>query len=161
MKKKAATKKTGKRQTVAERSMAKTRAGVLKTIRLIGHGNTLSDACKATKVPRKTCYHWMDIDTELQAEYLRQRQLYAEVMVEQLMDVAQYEPDVQRARLLCDSIKWTACKTLPKVYGDKVQVDATHTVKEIPDDQLSKRFGALLAKAGLALTEPQGTAGST
>lgn len=144
-----------KRLTPAER-MAETRDGVLKTLRLIGEGNTLSEACKKTKVPRPTVYHWMNQDAELQAEYRRQRELFAEVMVERLSDVAKTEPDVQRARLLCDNIKWTACKTLPRLYGDKVQVDATHTVKDATDEQLNKRLGALFAKAGLAFPDTPG-----
>ena len=36
------------------------------------------------------------------------------------------EIDPQAARLVSDNFKWTAARLLPKVYGDKQQVDVTH-----------------------------------
>jgi len=60
-------------------------------------------------------------------EYARAREEYAHRMVEKLTEIAENTEDVQRARLLCDNIKWTASKVLPRIYGDKVQQEVTHT----------------------------------
>ncbi len=37
---------------------------------------------------------------------------------------------VQRSRLRIDTRKWVACKLVPRIYGDKVQVEKTSPPKE-------------------------------
>jgi hypothetical protein len=65
----------------------------------------------------------------------------ADFMVDELLQIADdglndtYEDEdgnektrvdvIQRSKLRVDTRKWIACKVLPKVYGDRTQVDAT------------------------------------
>jgi hypothetical protein len=46
-----------------------------------------------------------------------------------LMDhVARTEPDVNRARLIIDTQRWLASKLIPKVYGEKLDINVTQTI---------------------------------
>jgi hypothetical protein len=59
---------------------------------------------------------------------------------------------INRSRLRVDSRKWLLSKMLPKVYGDKI--DLNHggevSIRDRPDDQLESRVADLLRKAGIA-----------
>jgi len=52
--------------------------------------------------------------------------IYADQLDEINRRVLSGEIDPQAARLVADNYKWTAARLLPKVYGDKQQVDVTH-----------------------------------
>lgn len=76
--------------------------------------------------------------------YARAKQIQADLLVEEALDIAQNNDNdtildadgiprsnhaaVQRDRLIVDSIKWIACKLVPKVYGDRQQVDTNVTI---------------------------------
>lgn len=77
-------------------------------------------------------------------QYAQAKRTQADLLVEQALDMAQNNDNdvildadgnprsnhaaVQRDRLIVDTIKWVACKLMPKVYGDKVQTDSTITI---------------------------------
>lgn len=58
----------------------------------------------------------------------RAREMAQDVYVDKLPEIARDVVDVQRARLMCDNIKWTAARIRPRLYGDKVDVNLTATV---------------------------------
>lgn len=58
----------------------------------------------------------------------RAREMAQDAWVDKLPEIAQTEQDVQRARLLCDNIKWAASKIKPRVYGDKLDVTVEHRI---------------------------------
>lgn len=116
-----------------------TRADIVAVFNLMGTGMTMTEACKKLKVQRQTVFEWKEKDATLGDAYARAREAYAEAKVSEMNDIAKTEKDVQRARLLCDNIKWQACKVLPKLYGDKVQVDATHRLAALSEDELKAR----------------------
>jgi hypothetical protein len=47
---------------------------------------------------------------------------YLRFKVEDMERIATTEPDVQRARLLCDNIKWEAQRVARHIYGDHIVV---------------------------------------
>ena len=57
----------------------------------------------------------------LTTQYANARADYADAKVSQMYDYAMNEPEIPRARLLCDIVKWEVAKVLPKLYGDKIQ----------------------------------------
>lgn len=64
--------------------------------------------------------------------YARAKDSYAHARVAQLHRIARDEPDVARARLMCDNIKWESAKVLPKVYGDSTLLKHTDSSGEQP-----------------------------
>lgn len=83
-------------------------------------GKSLKKACDEHGYVYRTVMNRIRSTPELTALDTRAREDYARERARSLNDVAMNEPDVQRARLLCDNIKWEAARILPKEYGDKV-----------------------------------------
>lgn len=69
-----------------------------------------------------TVMRWQIKHIKFRENYTQARKQQAETHAQALIDIALTEEDVNRARLLSDNIKWTASKLLPKVYGDRVDV---------------------------------------
>ena len=92
---------------------------------------------------RDTIYSWLYKHQEFSDMYARAKVVQAERMIEELDAIASdklyYEDDKgnkrvdsgysQSQRLIADTRKWIACKLIPKVYGDKQQIEQTVTVK--------------------------------
>lgn len=94
---------------------------IKQALEMMAEGNTLKHCCAELELNYMAVWKTIHADDELLELYARAREAYAHSKVQQIHDVALSEPDVQRARLICDNIKWEACKVLPKVYGDKVE----------------------------------------
>lgn len=97
---------------------------IAEVIDRVADGVSLKKACaeagfEYTNIVRRI--RKSDALTQLDA---RAREDYQRTRVDELNEVALNEPDVQRARLMCDNIKWEAARVARKIYGDKV--DLTH-----------------------------------
>jgi hypothetical protein len=65
----------------------------------------------------------LDGDEALRKRYTRAKELQAENLAEEIIEIADGESeDVQRDRLRVESRKWVAAKLLPKKYGEKLDV---------------------------------------
>lgn len=56
------------------------------------------------------------------------RAIVQEELVDLLDHIAENEPDVQRAKLRSDNIKWKAGKYNPQTFGERLEVNATVTI---------------------------------
>lgn len=114
----------------------------------IACGESLNKICKDEHMPVKsTVIEWAlfvhkenkDL-LEFSNQYARARQIQAELLGDGIFDIADdadgdfvetpngkvvvnYE-NIARSRLKVDTRKWYLSKVLPKVYGDKLQLDA-------------------------------------
>jgi hypothetical protein len=111
-------------------------------------GLTLKEAAAKRKVPYSTIKGRIAASPSLSALYARAREEYAEEMVHRMNGIAREEKDVQRARLLCDNIKWNASRVLPKQYGDKQQLEHSGDVTEpvITPNERARRLAFWLIK---------------
>lgn len=93
-------------------------------LRLSG-GESLRAICEDERLPNRTTVHlWVISDREgFSNQYARARQSQALRWAEEIMDIADTDGDVQRSRLQVDTRKWMLSKVLPKVYGEKQQVE--------------------------------------
>ena len=111
----------------------------------LAEGESLRAICSDDAMPNKgTVMRWLfepvddgDPKIEFRAQYDRARQAQAELMADEIIDIADdtsgdvtthedggktvNHDHISRSRLRVDSRKWKASKLLPKVYGDKVQ----------------------------------------
>lgn len=95
--------------------------------------------------PEQACINGWRLDyPNFGSQYARAKQLQADLMAEHIVDVSinrsndelldangAAKPNmasIQRDRLIVDSYKWIASKLMPKVYGDKQQVDTNVTI---------------------------------
>lgn len=83
-------------------------------------GLTLFQACQKAGYDYKNIVKRIASDEILTHAHARAREEFAHTAVEQMFDIANSEPDVQRARLKCDNVKWYSARVLPKNYGDAI-----------------------------------------
>lgn len=88
----------------------------------IGAGESLLSIVDDEHMPDyATIWKWRQKYTKFRNSYAQARETRAEAYEELMMDTARSEEDVNRARLIVDTMKWTASKLKPGVYGDKVE----------------------------------------
>jgi terminase small subunit-like protein len=83
-------------------------------------GISLKKACDEHNFVYRTVMNRIRSTEELAALDARARQDYARERARSLNEIANSEPDVARARLMCDNIKWEAARVLPKEFGDRL-----------------------------------------
>lgn len=83
-------------------------------------GIPLTKACAQAKINYQTVINRIHANSMLKEIDARSRQDYMRLKVRDLNEIAVNEPDVARARLMCDNIKWEAARVCRNEYGDKV-----------------------------------------
>lgn len=115
-------------------------------------GLNLLQVCRAAGVNYGNVARRIHESPELTALYARSRSAYAHAKVDELHDIAINEPDVMRARLRCDVLKWEISKVLPKIYGERTVLDVTTTNKvDMTREEMEAEFKQLLRSRGLCL----------
>lgn len=105
---------------------------------------------------------WLDREPTRMRQYQLARQAQADALVDEIIDLADEPvpigPDgrldsaaVNDKRLRIDARKWVASKFRPGVYGDRVAVEATANLAELPPDQIMAKIVDLLAGHGLSI----------
>ena len=94
-------------------------------------GRAGQSVCKDKDMPAwGTTWNKIHNDKDFERKYMSalasRGMIYADQLDEINRRVLNGEIDPQAARLVSDNFKWTAARLLPKVYGDKQQVDVTH-----------------------------------
>ena len=87
----------------------------------IAIGESLRTICKDEHiVAAKTVDHWLSEREDFRKQYARARERQAEHYAQEIIDIADTDPDAARARNRIAARQWYASKLKPKVYGDKV-----------------------------------------
>ena len=113
----------------------------------------LRKACKKIDniTPSQFC-NWLDNkeytlnDRPLIEQYSHARERQADYYAEKILEVADTEEDVNRARLKVDSLKWIASKLKPKTWGDRQIVDQNVTITADIGERLARARKEMLAK---------------
>lgn len=86
-------------------------------------GKSLRECCARLKIPYGRAYVLINNHPELVKRWNHARVEYLRTKVEDMEAIA-LDPniDVQRARLLCDNIKWEAQRVARHIYGDQIIV---------------------------------------
>lgn len=116
----------------------------------IANGRSLIDICKEDGRPGySTVLAWRSKDADFQEQYARAREDQADWHADEIVSIADTEPDAAKARNRIDARKWKAGKLKPKTYGDRLNVE--DVTPRVPDEQLAARALDLLRKAGVGL----------
>jgi hypothetical protein len=91
-------------------------------------GKSLTSFCKESNTPTlKTVYNWLEKHPTFLQQYMRARDIQADVRVDMMMDIADSQVndqiELRQNELRIDTIKWTASKIKPKKYGNLVQTE--------------------------------------
>ncbi|MGZ0073358.1 terminase small subunit-like protein [Sphingobium limneticum] len=146
----------------ASRKTEKIRQEVLQ---FIVAGESIRSICDREGMPCKsTVMNWIAADPEFRAGYVAAKALYAEVLAEEIIEIADdakydwvegengkeldYE-HVQRSRLRVDSRKWLAARLSPKRYGDSAMLKigeaeaAPSAANGLSQNEIAVRLAAL------------------
>ena len=112
----------------------------------LSKGRSLKRICNDEWAPSTTAvYEWIQKHTEFADKYARAREVQAEGMADELIDLADNAEDVQKAKLQIDTRKWAASKLLPKKYGERQQIEHS-TDPEKPFEVVVRNAEELRAK---------------
>ena len=87
-------------------------------------GKSLRTICSMEGMPAaSTVYSWLRQYPEFSQRYARAREVQADVLADEILEIADSDLDPNRARVMIDARKWLAGKLRPKKYGDRVELD--------------------------------------
>jgi hypothetical protein len=109
----------------------------------ISLGESLRSICRDEKMPAKsTVFEWLSQDAAFADQYARARESSADVLAEEILEIADDATNdwmernaednagwvangehIQRSRLRVDTRKWIAAKLKPKKYGERQTVE--------------------------------------
>lgn len=139
-------------------------------------GESLRAICRDDGMPSEAAVRGWVIDNRegFAAQYARAREAQAHSIAEELLEISDDGSNdwmersgkdgeagwqlngehVQRSRLRADTRKWLLSKMLPKVYGDKLTLDATvaRRAEDMTDDELA----AIAAGRGVHVAQTEG-----
>lgn len=94
----------------------------------VSNGMSLRAAREAHGLAPGTLYRWMDSVPSVADQISRARERGCEVMLGELVEIADSEPDPQRARVKIDArIKYLE-KLMPHRYGQRIELDMRHSI---------------------------------
>ncbi len=149
--------------------------------RRLADGENLRAICRDEGMPNeRTVRTWALEDEAFAPQYARARAIGYGMLFDQILEIAD-TPQIgtktitkgngevqtivgdmiEHRRLQIDSRKWMLAKALPKIYGDKLEVDNKHTVVEGPVDivETAKGIAFILNRASAKLDEEAQAAG--
>ena len=97
----------------------------------LGSGRTLNSICQDEGMPPiTTVYAWVKQDYQgFAARYKLAREIGYHVMVDEIIDIADeaiFPERVPGARVRMDARRWLASTALPRIYGNRLNLNATH-----------------------------------
>ncbi len=92
-------------------------------------GKSLIKVCEDPRFPSDyTVRSWALDDKEgFSSQYTRAREIGYLVKADEITEIADTETDAAKAKNRIDARKWMLSKMLPKIYGDKLDVDVKTT----------------------------------
>lgn len=124
---------------------------------MLSDGTKIGDICKIPGMPSEpTIRAWsIDFDHPFAGMYAHAREVGYTKMGDEILSIADNsELDHNDRRIRIDTRKWMLSKMLPKVYGDKLDIEARVTVQTLTDDQINARLMQLAeATANAARSE--------
>lgn len=120
-----------------------------RAIELAVEGETLKDICNTLGITPLQLYKYRKTDTQFEAELARARDEGMDILADSLKGITERIPDVMKARLESENMRWLLSRRKPLVYGDRLDVNLQHTVD----------IGAALAEAKRRAALPGAPAG--
>jgi len=113
--------------------------------------HSIRSAAAALGCAPSSIVKWLGMHDEFAAQYARARKVRGALIADEVLHVADHEPDAARARVRMDARKWYAGKLDGKEWGDKVMGDKDNPlVHEVKDESsvadLRSRIARLVAR---------------
>jgi len=118
--------------------------------RVAENGTCLKYECEQAGLRYGTVWKRMNSDDALSRLDTRAREASLDLRVRELNGLVLEEKDVNKARLMCDNIKWEAARVLRKIYGEHIVVESKGTTY---GDKSLDELKAMAADYALLKTE--------
>lgn len=100
---------------------------------LVASGMSTRKACTKPGMPSgPTVLRWLNDYEDFRMQYARAKSQAAERQAEEIIEIADTEPDVNRARVRIDARKWVASKLVPKKYGERMAIEGADGQPLVP-----------------------------
>lgn len=123
---------------------------------LAADGKLLPEIAKAIGLSTTTIAKWRAMNPIFERAFVTARDAGIDVLVDTLSDISANTPDVHRARLICDNIKWIAERRKRRIYGASIDMSITQ-VPELAGTLLEARRRALPVSDQAQITDAQVT----
>jgi hypothetical protein len=97
-------------------------------IRMAIEGRTLQQIHEELGCTCEAFYRLRQRDPAFAATFAAARGEGLELIADSLLTITETEPDVYRARVKSENIRWILSKRKPTTYGDKIDINVTQTV---------------------------------
>jgi transposase-like protein len=101
---------------------------VAALLKRIAEGATTKKAAEEIGVDVDTIANWRVKYPSFESEFTRAQDAGFDSQADELNEIAEKTSDVQRARLMCDNIKWRLARRAAHKYGDRLDINVTQTV---------------------------------
>ncbi len=91
-------------------------------------GKTLKNAMEDEGVSPPLFFRYLKEHPSAEEAYNLAQQARSEIIVDEILEIADTEADPQRARVRVEARKWYASKMIPKKYGDRIDLNVSGTV---------------------------------
>ena len=98
---------------------------VINTVYAGGH---VADCLRDLGMHPALFYNVLNSTPELFDAYTRARHFRAELMADEIVQIADTDPDPQRARNRIQARQWRTAKLDPKTFSDRIDINVTQTV---------------------------------
>lgn len=111
--------------------MARTQEVADEICERIADGESLRSICRDDRMPSKAeVFRWLADSSEFRDQYARARETQADTYFDEIIAIADdQDQDPNSRRIRVDARKWAAGKLRPKVYGEKLDLNHSGSVK--------------------------------
>lgn len=119
----------------------------------IAQGMSATKAVRKNKINSVLFFKWIENDQNFAYRYARAYEQRADALFDKSIDMAATIPDVNRARLVVDTLKWVAGKLNPQKYSDKQNINiisnTNNNILNLSSDEREAKILELMNKANL------------
>jgi transposase-like protein len=99
-----------------------------RVIESLTEGKTLSETASTVGISVSTLSQWRMKDADFDNSCSRAQSIGFEIQADSLLRIPEEIPDVQRARLKSENIRWLLARRAAHKYGDRLEVNLNQTV---------------------------------
>jgi len=95
---------------------------------LIATGKSIEKACELAGITEYRYTKWLADLPAFEQAVRRARAIIVDRRIDRIAEVARTEPDVNRAALIIKTDQWLASKLIPKVFGDRIDLNVNQVI---------------------------------
>jgi len=108
---------------MAGKSKTKAKRDIKAILSQIEQGKTLTQIATKEGITKQSLHGWL-LHTDEKA-YRDSQRIVADSIAAEMLDIADHEPDVARARNQLNARQFILSHRFPRIYGDRVQAEVT------------------------------------